>query len=188
METQKLSLERPAVIVVDMLVDFITGALACERAAAIVPSLSQLLDAARASGVPVIFSNDAHMPEIDREFKVWGEHAIAGTPGARVIPELGLCAKDYVVPKRRYSGFFQTELDILLKELDVRTVIMAGIHSHICVRHTAADAFQLGYDVVAAKDAIAAFTEEDHNHGLADMKTFYGADAFSNDEIIAALK
>ncbi|MEI3502841.1 MAG: hypothetical protein V8Q42_03945 [Anaerovoracaceae bacterium] len=49
----------------------------------------------------MIFCNDAHIKGIDQEFKVWGEHAVAGTPGAEVIPELELCDKDYVVPKRR---------------------------------------------------------------------------------------
>ena len=117
---------------------------------------------------------------------IWGDHAIKGTKGAEVIPELKLCAKDYVVPKRRYSGFFQTDLDILLKELGVKTVIMTGLHAHMCVRHTSADAFCLGYDVVVAKEATDSFTEEDYKIGLAYLKTCYGADAYSNKELIAA--
>ena len=112
--------ENPAILVVDMLNDFVTGALACDRGKAIVPATAELLDAARAAGVPVIFCNDAHIAGIDRELKLWGDHAIAGTEGAKVIPELKVSDKDYVVPKRRYSGFFQTDLDILLKELGVK--------------------------------------------------------------------
>ena len=88
-------------MVVDMLNDFVTGALTCDRAKAIVPATARLLDAARAAGVPVIFCNDAHVAGIDRELTIWGDHAIAGTPGAEVIPELNLSSKDYVVPKRR---------------------------------------------------------------------------------------
>ena len=179
-------LDKPAVLVVDMLNDFVTGALGCERAQAIVPATASLLDAARAAGVPVIFCNDAHRKGIDRELALWGDHAIAGTPGAEVIPELKLSDKDYVVPKRRYSGFFQTELDILLKELGVKTVVMTGLHAHMCVRHTSADAYSLGYDVVAAKEAMNSFTEEDYQGGLAYLKTCYGADAYSNEELIAA--
>ena len=186
MENKKLTLDRPAILVVDMLNDFVTGALACDRGKAIVPATATLLDAARAAGVPVIFCNDAHLSEIDREFEVWGPHAIAGTPGAEVIPELGLCDKDFVVPKRRYSGFFQTDLDALLRELGVKTVIMTGLHAHMCVRHTSADAFQLGYNVVVAKEATDAFTEDDYNIGIAYLKTCYGADAYTNEELIAA--
>ncbi len=179
-------LNAPAILVVDMLNDFVTGALGCDRARAIVPATAQLLDAARKAGVPVIFCNDAHLPGIDRELKIWGDHAIVGTKGAEVIPELGLCDKDYVVPKRRYSGFFQTDLDILLKELGGKTVVMTGLHAHMCVRHTSADAYCLGYDVVAAKEAMNSFTEEDYQGGLAYLKTCYGADAYSNEELIAA--
>ena len=177
-------LDKPAILVVDMLNDFVTGSLACDRGKAIVPATAELLDAARAAGVPVIFCNDAHIKGIDRELKIWGDHAIAGTKGAEVIPELKLSDKDYVVPKRRYSGFFQTDLDILLRELGVKTVVMTGLHAHMCVRHTSADAFCLGYDVVVAKEATDSFTEEDYLNGLAYLKTCYGADAYTNAELI----
>jgi nicotinamidase-related amidase len=178
-------INKPAILVVDMLNDFVYGALACDRGKAIIPATAQLLDAARKADVPVIFCNDAHLRGIDRELALWGDHAIAGTEGAKVIPELNPSDKDYMVPKRRYSGFFQTDLDILLKELGVQTVIMTGLHTHMCVRHTSADAFSLGYDVIVAKQATDAFTEEDYNNGLAYLKTCYGADAYTNDELIA---
>ncbi|MBQ6578291.1 MAG: cysteine hydrolase [Bacteroidales bacterium] len=178
-------LVKPAILVVDMLNDFVTGAIGCDRAREIVPATAKLLDAAREHGVPVIFCNDAHRPGIDRELIIWGDHALVGTPGAEVIPELPISEKDYVVPKRRYSGFFQTDLDILLKELGVKTVIMTGLHTHMCVRHTSADAFCLGYDVVVAKEATNSFTEEDYQYGLAYLKTCYGADAYTNDELVA---
>lgn len=180
-------LNKPAILVVDMLNDFVTGALTCERGRAIVPATAALLDAARKAGVPVIFCNDAHRQGIDRELKIWGDHAIVGTPGADVIPELNMCDSDYVVPKRRYSGFFQTDLDILLRELGVKTVVMTGLHTHMCVRHTSADAFCLGYDVVVAKEATDSFTEEDYLSGLSYLKTCYGADAYTNEELIPML-
>ena len=180
-------LESPAILVVDMLNDFVTGSLACDRGKAIVPATAELLDAAREKGIPVIFCNDAHIAGIDRELKLWGDHAIAGTKGAEVIPELKLSDKDYVVPKRRYSGFFQTDLDILLKELGVKTVVMTGLLAHMCVRHTSADAYCLGYDVVVAKQATDSFTEEDYIGGLAYLKTCYGADAYTNEELIEML-
>ena len=179
-------LNHPAILVVDMLNDFVTGALGCDRGKAIVPATARLLKAAREKGVPVILCNDAHIKGIDRELKLWGDHALVGTPGAEVIPELELCEKDYVVPKRRYSGFFQTDLDILLKELGVQTVVVTGLHAHMCGRHTSADAYCLGYDVVAAKECLNSFTEEEYLGGLAYLKTCYGADSYSNEELIAA--
>ncbi len=179
-------LNKPAILVVDMLNDFVTGAIGCDRAKAIVPATARLLDAAREKGVPVVYCNDCHLPGIDRELQIWGDHAIKGTPGAEVIPELTPKPCDFVVPKRRYSGFFQTDLDILLKELGVKTVIITGLHTHMCCRHTSADAYCLGYDVVVAKEATNSFTEEDYQNGLAYLKTCYGADAYTNDELIAA--
>ena len=169
-------MSKRAILVVDMLNDFVTGALKCDRGLAIVPKTAELLRGAREKGVPVIFCNDAHLKGIDHELKLWGDHAIAGTKGAEVIPELELCEKDYVVPKRRYSGFFHTDLDLLLKELGVDTVILTGLHAHMCVRHTAADAYQLGYGIVVAKDATGSFTEEDYLYGIKYLKEVYGAE------------
>lgn len=176
---------KEAILVVDMLNDFVTGALKCERGLAIVPQTAKLLDGARKAGVPVIFCNDAHVKGIDHELKLWGDHAIAGTYGAQVIPELNLSEIDYVVPKRRYSGFFHTDLDLLLKELGVDTVIMTGLHTHMCVRHTSADAYCLGYNVVVAKDATNSFTEEDYTYGLKYLVDTYGAEITDVDTLVA---
>lgn len=176
-----------AVLVVDMLNDFVTGALKCDRGLAIVPKTAQLLRGCREKSIPVIFCNDAHVKGIDHELKLWGDHAIAGTPGAEVIPELALCSSDYVVPKRRYSGFFHTDLDLLLRELGVDTVIVTGLHTHMCVRHTSADAYQLGYDIVVAKDATDSFTEEDYRYGINYLKEVYGAEISDVDSILQML-
>ncbi|HIS84232.1 MAG TPA: cysteine hydrolase [Candidatus Faecivicinus avistercoris] len=177
-------MSKRAILVVDMLNDFVTGALKCDRGLAIVPKTAELLRGAREKGVPVIFCNDAHLKGIDHELKLWGDHAIAGTEGAEVIPELELCEKDYVVPKRRYSGFFHTDLDLLLKELGVDTVILTGLHAHMCVRHTAADAYQLGYGIVVAKDATDSFTEEDYLYGIKYLKEVYGAEITDVDSLV----
>lgn len=174
---------KTAILVVDMLNDFVTGALKCDRGLAIVPKTAELLKSARENGVPVIFCNDAHLKGIDHELKLWGDHAIAGTEGAQVIPELGLCEKDYVVPKRRYSGFFRTDLELLLKELGAETVVMTGLHTHMCVRHTSADAYCLGFEVAVASDATDAFTEADYQNGMEYLKTVYGAKVYTVDEL-----
>jgi nicotinamidase-related amidase len=181
----KLINSKTAVLVVDMLNDFVTGALRCDRGLAIVSKTAELLREARKNSVAVIFCNDAHVKDIDLEFKLWGEHAVAGTKGAEVIDELELCEKDYVVPKRRYSGFFHTDLDLLLKELGVDTVVLTGLHTHMCVRHTAADAYCLGYKVVVAADATDSFTEADYISGIQYLKSVYDASVYTVDELSA---
>jgi len=178
---------KKAVILVDMLNDFVTGALTCERARAIVPHLEKLVDAARKKGVYVIYANDAHIRGIDRELELWGDHAIIGTKGAEVIPELAPQEGDFVIPKRRYSGFFGTDLHLLLTELGVDTVIMTGLHAHMCVRHTTADAYYWGYKIIVPTDATDSFTEEDYEYGIRYLKDVYGAQLTTVDELIAAM-
>jgi len=175
---------KKAVIIIDMLNDFVTGDLKCERAERIIPNLKRLIEAAREKGVPVIYANDAHYPEDFEVVRRWGKHAIKGTPGAEVIPELKPAEKDYIIEKRTYSGFFETGLDSLLRSLGVETVILCGLHTHICVRHTAADAFFRGYKIVVAKDGVESFTEKDHVEGLNYLQDVYGAELKSVDEII----
>ena len=181
-------MDNKAVIIIDMLRDFVTGELKCERAQRIVPNLKRLVEAARKHNIPIIYSNDAHYPQDFEIVQKWGKHAIKGTKGAEVIPELKPSAKDYIVEKRVYSGFFETGLDPLLRSLyngeGVKTVILCGIHTHICVRHTAADAFFRGYKIIIAKDGVEAFTQEEHEQGLKYLQSVYNAKLMTVDEII----
>lgn len=176
-----------AVLVVDMLDDFITGALKCERAAKTVPAAQAFLETVRGKGVPVIFCCDAHLKGVDRELTLWGEHAMAGSDGAKVTPALGPEAGDYTVLKRRYSAFFHTDLDLLLRELGVTKVLLFGIQAHICVQHTAADAYFLGYDVVLVEPLIEAFTEDLKRAAMGYMADMYAAKAVSIEEAEALI-
>jgi len=173
----------PAVLVIDMLNDFVTGKLRCERADRIVPRLERLLEGARTSGIPVVYSGDAHLPE-DFELRVWGEHAMAGTEGAEVIPELAPRDGDHEIPKRTYSAFHETGLDPLLRGLGVDTVVVTGLHTDICDRHTTADAFFRGYRVIVVTDGTEAFSEEEHEGGLAYLEKVYGAELRTTDELL----
>jgi len=178
-------LNRPAVIVADMLVDFVTGALANPPSQACIAPIARLLAGARERGWPVCFVNDAHLPG-DVEEGLWGPHALAGTPGAQVIPELAPQPGDVQFAKRWYSGFHETGLGMYLRQHGVETVILTGQHAHICVQHTAADACIDGFRVVLAEDGISAFTPEDMAAGMTYMQAMYGAVAGTVDEILAA--
>lgn len=184
-------MERKAVLVIDMLEDFVFGELRCERAERIIPNLQKLLKAARESNIPVIYCNDAHYPT-DFEMKRWGLHALKGSEGARVIKELEPQSGDYVIEKRVYSAFFETGLDSLLRSLyggrGVETLILTGLHANICVRHTAADAFFRGYKIVIAKDGVEAFSEKEYKEGIDYLKFAYGAIIKNVDEIIEGFK
>lgn len=148
---------------------------------------AKIAERAREEGIPVIFTNDAHIRGIDPELELWGEHGIAGTPEAQPSPELDFQEGDYLVHKMRYSAFFQTHLRLLLDELGVRTVILCGFDTNICVVHTAADAYFNGYGIVVVGDATASFLIGDHGQGLEYMNRCYGAKIASTAEVLAAL-
>ncbi len=172
--SHKVNPLKPAVLIIDMLNDFVTGALKCERAIRIIPNIKQLIETARKREVPVIYTNDTHLHKVDKEFQIWPPHAVSGTWGGEVIDELKPAETDYVIHKRRYSAFFATSLDLLLRELEVDTLILTGLVTNVCIQHTAADAFFLGYKILAPEDCIAAVNEEIHKNALNYMKTFYG--------------
>lgn len=167
---------KTALVVIDMLNDFVTGKIANPRAEQIIPTIGQLIEKARSDDDwLVVYANDAHLPQ-DFELKVWGDHAMAGTPGAEIIPELAAAEGDFVLPKRTYSSFHETGLDPLLRQLGVDTVVLSGQHTNICLRHTTADAFFRGYEVIVPRDAVEAPTEEDQQAGLAYLESIYKAD------------
>jgi nicotinamidase-related amidase len=171
-----------------MLNDFVTGNLKCDRANQIIPNLKKLIEAAREKKVPIIYSNDAHT-ENDFELKKrWENHAIKGTLGAEVIPGLKPKKKDFQVDKRTYSGFYETGLDQLLRSMGVETVILGGIHTNICVKHTAAGAFFRGNNIIIAEDGTEAFTEKDQKEGLEYLEYIYNAQVKPVSEIIKCLK
>ncbi len=174
---------REAVLVIDMLNDFVNGSLKCERAQLIIPNILKLSSAARKNEIGVIYLNDAHFKS-DYENKRWGIHALKGTAGAEVIEELRPRKTDYVIEKKTYSGFHETSLDSLLRSLKIETLYLTGLHTNVCARHTAADAFFRGYNVVAVEDGLQAFTEKDHRDGLEYLKFAYAAEVKKTDEII----
>jgi nicotinamidase-related amidase len=176
-----------ALVIVDMLEDFVDGALANPRAHAIVVPLRRLLEHARREGWVVVFSNDAHHPD-DPELKVWGPHAMEGDPGAEVIDALRPepAERELVSPKRSYGAFDGTGLDEQLRALGVDEVVVAGQHTHICVRHTSYGALIRGYEITVPRDAVCAFEGVDENDALEYLRATYGAKITTVDELVGA--
>ena len=172
-----------AILVIDMLNDFVTGKLRCDRAQRIIPNLRRLTAAARKADVPVIYCSDSHL-KTDFEIDVWGEHAMRGTRGAEVIPELRPEKEDHQVPKRTYSCFFETELDTILRAHDASELVITGLHTNICDRHTTADAFFRGYKVVIPSDGVDAMDEQTHLQGLDYLKNVYGANVATSEDVL----
>ncbi|MGH3038502.1 MAG: cysteine hydrolase family protein [Gaiellaceae bacterium] len=174
-----------ALIIVDMLKDFVDGKLANPKAQAITKPLQQLLEHAREDGWVIVFSNDAHSPE-DPELKIWGEHAMAGDPGAEVIEELTPREGEIVSEKHHYGAFDDTGLDEQLRERGVGEVVITGQHTHICVRHSSYGALIRGYEITIPRDAVCGFEGVDEDDALEYLTATYGATVTTVDELVGA--
>lgn len=179
---------KPAIVVIDMLNDFVEekGALYCDRAKKVIPNIRRALVVSRRKKIPIIYANDAHTSS-DKELEIWGPHAIAGTWGSQVINALKPRKRDLVIEKKRYSAYYGTALDVRLRELGVNTVILTGVHTHVCVQHTAADAYFRAYKIIVPIDCVEASTEDDRVRAIEFMKKFYAVEVVKFDELIKRL-
>ena len=177
---------KPALLIIDMLEVFVRGRLRAEGAEEIIPVIARLREAFHAKKLPVIYANDAHYP-FDFEVRHWGPHAIRGSEEAKVVEELSPAPDDLVVTKRRYDAFFATDLDILLRELGVDTLVLTGVATDICVLHTAAGGFFRGYRLIVVEDGTAGVTRDSHRWALDYMRRVYGAEVRKSDEVLALL-
>ena len=174
-----------ALIIVDMLDDFVDGKLANPRAQAIVEPLARLLAHAREEGWVVVFSNDAHGPE-DPEMAIWGEHAMEGDPGAQVIEALAPREGEIISPKRHYGAFDDTGLAEQLKALGVDEVVITGQHTHICVRHSSYGALRNGFSITIPRRAVCAFEGVYEDDAFEYLKMAYGAKITTVEELVGA--
>ncbi|MDI6755998.1 MAG: isochorismatase family cysteine hydrolase [Thermodesulfobacteriota bacterium] len=163
-----------ALVVVDMQVDFASpkGKLFVPEARKTIPAIHILITKARKAKVPVIFSQDWHRPD-DPEFLIWPPHAVEGTRGAQVIPELKPLRSDYFIRKRTYDAFFATDLDLLLRQKGIKNLIISGTVANICVLHTAGSARLRGYEIIVPFDAISSLTPFDQVAALRQISFIY---------------
>ena len=164
-----------AVLVVDMLKDFFSdgGAMELDGGDVLYEPHRELLSAARDKGMPVFWLNQ-DLPPDDSLFQTRAVHCLSGTWGAEIVDEIPVDASDIIISKRRYSGFFQTTLDLNLRERGIDTVIVTGVVTNICVRSTVHDAFFLSYKVLVPEDLVMATSDQAQEVTLYDIETHYG--------------
>ncbi|HET8757202.1 MAG TPA: isochorismatase family cysteine hydrolase [Solirubrobacteraceae bacterium] len=137
-----------------------------ERTARII----ELVAMARANGVPVVFIQEVHKPslvDIGRELDgAEGPHAIEGERATELVDGLEPQPDEFLIRKRRYSAFFATELDLVLRSYGTRTVLLVGGLTDVCIHYTAVDAHQHDYFVRVATDAVGGSSERAHDAAL----------------------
>lgn len=183
-QSSDLDLTRTAVLVIDVLGGSGGPTPGLEEMA---DNAVRIVHAARAKGLPVLFTCDAHRPGTDRELELWGEHGIAGTDAAQPLAAFEVTPSDYLIPKRRYDGFFQTDLDLTLRELGCDTLIAVGCDTNICVLQTLAGAYFRGYKTVVAADATATFLVGTQEGGLEYFTRCYDSRVVSTDDVLGYL-
>lgn len=147
---------------------------------AVVEPTERLLEEARRRSVPVIFVRTHHDRWSDQESNYLRDspvgilHHLQPNAQGSEFYRLRPGPDEYVLTKRRYSAFFGTELDILLRNLGTKKLILAGVATNVCVETTARDANMRDFDVVVVKECVAAYSEDAHNAALANIDRHFG--------------
>lgn len=186
---------KSAFIVIDMENGFIdeNSRHCIKNARATIPALSKSIAAARKMGIPIffvkrIYRNNGSDVELTR-YQGWCEGgrsmspASTGFNSAQAPEGLRPLPGDYTIIKPRWSAFFQTELDLVLRRLGIRTVILTGTTTPNCVRTSAYDANSLDYNVVIIEDCCSSQTDEIQRVNIEDMQRM-GAEIISSEEFI----
>lgn len=157
-----------------------------------VAKAADLIAGARSANVPVIFFQEAHRPsmvDFGRELDgSEGVHCLETAPSTAIAPQIGFRPdEDLFIRKRRYSCFFGTELEILLKGLKVDTVILIGGLTDVCVQYTFVDAHQHDYYARVVDDCVGGSSLEFHDAALKMMEYLQTGARRTTDEVLSAL-
>ena len=151
-----------------------------------------IIEKARECDVPTVFFQEAHRRDhIDfgRELDgVEDVHLLEGDTGTEVADELGMRAHDYFITKRRYSCFFGTDLEILLKGLNTQTLVLIGGLTDVCVHYTFVDAHQHDYFCRVVEDCVAGSSLPAHEASLNAMEYLQTGARRSTAEIMEAFE
>ncbi len=169
---------RYAVLVIDMIREFCDleqGLIPIENAARMLPALHEFVNEAREAGAVIIWVVDKHRRDKpDFELDRVRFHCTEGTLGVELAPPLQALSEDYLVTKSRYSAFFATDLDLILRNENISRLILTGTKTNVCVRAAAQDAFARNYDLLIPRELVATDRENLHLANLEDMDRYFG--------------
>ena len=164
---------RTTLLIVDLQNDFIhfkNSPVYVLPAKKIIPKIVKLLTACRKKKIPIIYTVTSHKKNKSNWALLDKKHnrayCIENTPGVETIPEINPQEKEYIVKKKRYSAFYKTSLEKLLKRLKVKKLILCGVTTSCCVSSTARDAYFRDYEVVVVSDAVSATHRDLHRTAL----------------------
>ena len=134
--------------------------------------IAALKKRAAAAGIPVIYVND-NFGRWRSDFRAQVKHCLEdGVRGQPIAERLQPEKDDYFVLKPKHSGFFSSTLEILLRYLEAKTLILTGFAGDICVLYTANDAYMRDFELIVPSDCIASESDEANRYALAQMQRF----------------
>lgn len=182
---------KTALLIVDMVKDFTDpdGLVFYSENREILPRICEVLDRCRAHDALVVFLQHCNRKgKFDRKAAAMRPNCIEGSGGEEIDPMLEVdLEKDYVIKKRRYSGFFGTDLDLVLRENDIRNVIIVGTKTNCCIRATVTDAFYLDYNPYVVRECVATNSETVNEVHLTDINKYLGT-VVSMNELFSLLE
>jgi len=173
-----------ALLLVDVINDLVfpEGEQLLAAALPTAKSINRLKAAATRREIPIIYAND-NFGHWRSDFRAQVEHCLHdNVPGRAVAKDVTPGQDDYFVLKPMHSGFYGTALELLLRHLDVRRLILCGMATNICVFFTASDAYMRGFELWIPADCVAANSEQLSTEALSVMQTVLKADVRSSME------
>ena len=195
---RKLIEGRPALIVID-----IQAETFYDRTDEAIPTMTgyadrmaearMAIDKARECNIPVIFIQEVHRPDlVDFGRELDGSedvHCLESAPGTAIaVEEMGFLPADYLIKKRRYSAFFGTDFEILLRGLKIDTLLLCGGLTDVCVHYTFVDGHQSDYFCRVIEDCVAGSSEDAHEASLKAMEYLQTGARRSLSEVLEAME
>lgn len=181
--------KRSAFIIVDMQNDFISqeGSFAqmgfnINNLQKVIPRIFKFKESLKNLGNPTIYIishyDDIYLTNsIKNRYKRNGYNiplCISETQGAQIVDELEPVKGDIIIIKHRYDGFLGTNLEFILKSMNINILIFSGIEAHVCIQQTALHGYMLGYNIILVEDCLASINENDKKNALNYCKKYYG--------------
>ena len=178
---------KPALLIIDLQQEFFTEGLLADHKKTLTNSVNELVDNAQEKNIPVIWIRQEYKADLS-DAPLYNRKnnkpiTIENTEGAQFLPELHHKETDHEIIKKRYSAFFNTNLEDLLKKLNINTLIITGINTMTCVRTTAIDAYQRDFEVILALDGVGAYDVEQHENSIKYLQ-YAVARGMNNNEIL----
>lgn len=168
---------KTALLIVDMVKDFTDpkGLVFYPQNLDILPRIRQVLNKCREKGTLIVFLTHCNRKgKPDKRAASMRPNCIEGSGGEEVDSMLEVQESDYVIKKRRYSGFFGTDLDLVLRENGIQNTIIVGTKTNCCIRATVTDAFYLDYEAYVVSDCVATNSETLNRVHLEDIDKYLG--------------